>query len=235
VGAGTLLLVPTPLGDGALDESVPALVQARVRRIDRFVVEEPKRARAFLKRIGHPRPLASLAIDPLPERPDRAALDRLLAPLMGGADTALLSDVGAPAVADPGALLVRRAHELAIRVAPLVGPSAILLALMASGLEGQRFAFHGYLPVAEGALATQLKALEADSRRERRTEIFIETPYRTDRLLRAITAACAPATLLSVAVELTLPGETIATRTIAAWRRALPALGRRPAVFLLLA
>jgi 16S rRNA (cytidine1402-2'-O)-methyltransferase len=235
VTGGTLHLVPTPLGAGAVDEVLPAAARERVRGISRFIVEEPKQARSFLKRIGHPQPLASLAIDRLPERPDRAALDRLLAPLAAGAEAALLADAGAPAVADPGALLVRRAHELAIRVAPLVGPSAILLALMASGLEGQRFAFHGYLPVAEGALAARLKALEADSRRERRTEIFIETPYRNDRLLRVIAAACAPATLLSIAIDLTSPAERIDTRTVAAWRRSQPAIGKRPAVFLLLA
>ena len=160
-------------------------------------------------------------------------LDGLLAPLLAGSDAALLSEAGAPAVADPGAALVRRAHRLGIRVAPLVGPSAILLALMASGLEGQRFAFHGYLPVEEAALAKRLKALEADSRRERRTEIFIETPYRNDRLLRLIVATCAPATLLSVAADLTAPTETIATQPIAAWRREPRAIGKRPAVFLL--
>jgi 16S rRNA (cytidine1402-2'-O)-methyltransferase len=235
VSAGTLCLVPTLLGDGAVGESVPALVRERVRRIGYFIVEQPKSARAFLKSLEHPQPLASLAIERLPENPDDPALDGLLAPVLAGADGVLLSAAGAPAVADPGAALVRRAHGLGIRVAPLVGPSAILLALMASGLEGQRFAFHGYLPVDEAALTLRLKALEADSHRERRTEIFIETPYRTDRMLRVITTACAPATLLSVAADLTSPGETIQTRTIAAWRKGPRTIGKRPAVFLLLA
>jgi 16S rRNA (cytidine1402-2'-O)-methyltransferase len=124
---------------------------------------------------------------------------------------------------------------LGIRVIPLVGPSAILLALMASGLEGQRFAFHGYLPVPEDALTCRLKALEGDSRRERRTEIFIETPYRNDRLLRTILSACADSTLLCVATDLTLPNEQIATRTIAGWRAARAQIGKRPTVFLMLA
>jgi 16S rRNA (cytidine1402-2'-O)-methyltransferase len=233
VSAGTLYLVPTPLAKDTSDASVPARVRESVHGIDYFVVEEPKSARAFLKALGHPRPLASLQIERLPDKASDAGLDGLLAPLLAGRDAALLSDAGAPGVADPGAALVRRAHHLGLRVAPLVGPSSILLALMASGLEGQRFAFHGYLPVEEAALAHRLKALEADSRRERRTEIFIETPYRNDRLLRVIAATCAPESLLSIAADLTSPAETVETRTIAGWRRAPRTIGRRPAVFLL--
>jgi 16S rRNA (cytidine1402-2'-O)-methyltransferase len=233
VSAGTLYLVPTPLAADAADASVPVPVCGRIHRIGYFIVEEPKSARAFLKALEHPRPLASLAIERLPAKSDETLLDGLLGPLLAGQDAALLSEAGAPAVADPGAALVRRAHQIGVRVAPLVGPSAILLALMASGLEGQRFAFHGYLPVEEAALAQRLKALEADSRREHRTEIFIETPYRNDRLLRLIAANCAPATLLSVAADLTAPAETIETRTIAAWRRGSRTIGKRPAVFLL--
>ena len=233
MSAGTLYLVPTPLAEGAAGASVPAPVRQRIHGIGRFIVEEAKSARAFLKALEHPQPLASLAIERLPETASDTVLDGLLAPVLAGQDAALLSEGGAPAVADPGAALVRRAHHLGIRVVPLVGPSAILLALMASGLEGQRFAFHGYLPVEEAALAKRLRALEADSRRERRTEIFIETPYRNDRLLRLIAATCAPATVLSVAADLTSPAETIETRTIAAWRRAPRTIGKRPAVFLL--
>lgn len=212
---------------------MPPLVRSRVHAIDYFIVEAPKHARAVLKALGHPRALATLEVVRLPEKPAGALLDGLLAPLVAGRDAAVLSEAGAPAVADPGTGLVRRAHDLGIRVAPLVGPSAILLALMASGLEGQRFAFHGYLPVEETALTGRLRALEADSRRERRTEIFIETPYRTDRLLRVIRAACAPGTVLSVAADLGSPAETIETRTIAAWRRRSRTIGKRPAVFLL--
>jgi 16S rRNA (cytidine1402-2'-O)-methyltransferase len=233
VTVGTLYLVPTPLAEGATSASLPVPVRERVHGIGYFIVEEPKSARAFLKALEHPRPLASLEIERLPEKSSDAVLDGLLAPLLAGRDAGLLSEAGAPAVADPGAALVRRAHRLGIRVAPLVGPSAILLALMASGLEGQRFAFHGYLPVEEAALVKRLKALEADSRRERRTEIFIETPYRNDRLLRLIAATCAPATVLAVAADLTSPAELIETRTIAAWRRAPRTIGKRPAVFLL--
>jgi 16S rRNA (cytidine1402-2'-O)-methyltransferase len=235
VRAGTLYLVPVALGEGRLADVAPAGVLERVRAIEYFIVEEPKAARAFLKIAQHPRPIAELRIEKIPAALEAAKLDQLLQPLRAGSDGAVLSEAGAPAIADPGALLVRRAHMHGIRVAPLVGPSAILLALMASGLEGQRFAFHGYLPVDERELKARLQALEADSRRARRTEIFIETPYRNDRLLKAIVETCSPQTLLSVAADLTLPDETVETRSVAAWRKARPTLGKHPAVFLLLA
>jgi 16S rRNA (cytidine1402-2'-O)-methyltransferase len=235
VSAGTLYLIPTLLGAGTVAGAVPPLVLERIRGLRYFIVEEPKSARAFLQAAEHPGPLATLRVDRLAAQPDAAALGRLLEPLLEGADAGVLSEAGAPAVADPGAALVRHAHAHGVRVVPLVGPSAIVLALMASGLEGQRFAFHGYLPVDEAALKTRLRALEAASRSERRAEIFIETPYRNDRLLRVITAACAPETLLSIAADLTLASETIATRTIAAWRMTPTTIGKRPAVFLLLA
>ena len=235
MSTGILYLVPTTLGEDAVAGAIPSAVQERVRRLRRFIAEEPKAARSFLKAVSHPGPLAELAIEALDADPSDAIIAELLEPLLGGVDAGVLSEAGAPAVADPGAKLVRRAHELGIRVVPLVGPSAILLALMASGLEGQRFAFHGYLPIDERELRVRLRALEAASRREQRTEVFIETPYRNDRLLRTIVETCAPATLLSIAVDLTLSGETIATRTVAEWRSASRSIGKRPAVFLLLA
>ncbi len=179
--------------------------------------------------------MAELQIAQLAASVDAARLEALLEPLRRGRDAGVLAEAGAPAVADPGALLVRQAHACGLRVAPLAGPSAILLALMASGLEGQRFAFHGYLPVDERALKARLRELEVDSRRARRTELFIETPYRNDRLLRVILETCWSETLLCVAADLAAPGESIATRTVAEWRAAPRALGRRPAVFLLLA
>jgi 16S rRNA (cytidine1402-2'-O)-methyltransferase len=228
-------LVPVTLGDDGAAELISPQVRARVCALGYFIVEEPKRARAFLKDLGHPKPLSELRFEKLDADADEATIDRLLASVLEGTDAAVLSAAGAPAIADPGALVVRHAHRAGVRVVPLVGPSAILLALMASGLEGQRFVFHGYLPVEEGALRERLRALEADSRRERRTEIFIETPYRNDRLLRLVIATCAPDCLLCVAAALTLPGESIATRTIAEWRARSPTIGKQPAVFLLLA
>jgi 16S rRNA (cytidine1402-2'-O)-methyltransferase len=235
MSAGTLYLVPTTLADGTAAAAIPSAAAERIRAIRYFIAEEPKSARAFLKAVDHPGPMAELRIVKLEAGADDAALGELLEPVRHGADAGVLAEAGAPAVADPGAMLVRRAHASSVRVAPLVGPSALLLALMASGLEGQRFAFHGYLAVDEPVLKAQLRTLEADSRRGRRTELFIETPYRNDRLVRAILETCAPDTLLCVAVDVTSPRESIATRTVAEWRQARHTIGKRPAVFLLLA
>lgn len=235
MSAGTLYLAPVLLGDTGPADSIPAGVQARLHALHRFIAEEPKSARAFLKAIGHPGPLADLTIEKLRADPNPEEIGGLLAPLEAGEDAAVLSEAGAPGVADPGAPLVRRAHAAGIRVIPLVGPCSFLLALMASGLEGQRFAFHGYLPVSGDELRQRLKTLEADSRRERRTEIFMETPYRNDRLMHAIESVCADDTLLCVATDLTLSTEEVATRTVAAWRAAGARIGKRPTVFLLLA
>ncbi len=233
--AGVLYLAPVLLGASDPGDLLPAGVQSRLRELRHFIAEQPKSARAFLKAIGHPGPLAALALETLGADTPPRDLDRLLGPLRTGTSAAVLSEAGAPGVADPGAALVRAAHAAGIRVVPLVGPSSILLALMASGLEGQRFAFHGYLPVPGPGLAQRLKAIEADSRHRRATAIFIETPYRNDRLLQAIVSACADDTLLCVATDLTLPGESVATRTVALWRSAGHRIGKRPTVFLLLA
>jgi 16S rRNA (cytidine1402-2'-O)-methyltransferase len=235
MASGTLYLIPTLLGEAAHETVLPPAVVARVRSLAAFVVEDARSARAFLKAVGVGRPLAEIAIATIDADAEPARLRQLLAPLRQGADLGLLSEAGAPGVADPGAALVRLAHAEGVRVVPLVGPSAILLALMASGLEGQRFAFHGYLPVDRSALAKRLQELERDSRRDRATQIFIETPYRNDRLLRAALDTLAPGTLLCVAADLTLAGESVATRPVSAWRDRPFEIGKRPAVFLLLA
>ena len=238
---GTLFLIPNLLGDdgrapdAALAAALPADVRACAARLSYFVAENAKTARAFLKKTGTARPLQEIEIAELNVNTPAAEIDRLLAPILAGTDGGLLSEAGCPAVADPGALLVRRAHQRGVRVAPLVGPSAILLALMASGLDGQSFAFRGYLPVDAGARMQRIRELEQQSRRERQTQIFIETPYRNHALLDALTAACAPSTLLCVAVDLTLATERIATRPASQWNADVPDLRKRPAIFLLLA
>ena len=233
--AGVLYLAPVLLGASDPSDVLPAGVQSRLRQLRHFMAEQPKSARAFLKAIGHPGPLAELALERLESEAPHGDIQRLLAPVRAGTSAAVLSEAGAPGVADPGAALVRAAHAAGVRVVPLVGPSSILLALMASGLEGQRFAFYGYLPVPEPELAQRLKAIEADSRQRRGTAIFIETPYRNDRLLHAIVSTCADDTLLCVATDLTLSGEAVATRTVAQWRAMEHRIGKRPTVFLLLA
>ena len=163
-------------------------------------------------------------------------LTELLAPLLAGEDVGIISEAGCPGIADPGAELVSLAHRHGIRVVPLVGPSSILLALMASGLNGQRFAFHGYLPIPEAERNKAIAALEAESARYHQTQLFIETPYRNEKLFSALLAHCRPQTLLCVASDITLPHEQIRTRPIAQWKsQPAPQLNKRPSLFLLLA
>ena len=233
---GRLYLIPASLGASPWQRTVPAEVRGIAAGIVDFVVENARTARAELKRLDHPGPMRDLRIEALPEKPDNASLDALLAPALAGRDMGLMSEAGCPAVADPGALLVGRAHELGLTVAPLVGPSSLLLALMASGLNGQSFAFHGYLPVDEGARTRRLRELEADSRQAGRTQIFIETPYRNPRMFQAILAVCRPETQLCVARDLTTAEEWIRSLPIGRWRGGPePDLARHPTIFLLLA
>jgi 16S rRNA (cytidine1402-2'-O)-methyltransferase len=220
-----LYAIPTPLG-ATPAEALPAPALQIIRSLKDFAVENAKSARAFLSQLGMP--VRELSIRVIAE-------ENLLQPLREGRPMGLLSEAGCPAIADPGAALVEAAHREGFRVVPLVGPSSITLALMACGLEGQRFAFCGYLPRENAERARRIRELEARSRKERETEIFIETPYRSDALLGALLESCSPATRLCVAADLTLPSETIATKSVAEWRRAKAVLGRRPAVFLLLA
>ncbi len=236
MAAGTLYLIPVSLGPAGTGLTTPADVATRARSLGYFVVENAKTARAELKRLEHQAPLRELDIRELPEKPGTADLDALLAPVLAGQDAGLMSEAGCPAVADPGALLVRRAHEKGVKVVPLVGPSSLLLALMASGLNGQSFAFHGYLPVDEEARKRRIRELEAESARHARTQLFIETPYRNDRMFEALKATCDPETRLCVARDLTTADEWIATRRIADWKKtSAPDLSKRPTVFLLLA
>ncbi len=231
--SGTLYLVPNTLGENDPAEVIPAQALARLRSLRYLIAENPKIARQLLKRAGATIPLQEIRIERLDEHTPASALADLLAPIAAGMDGGLVSDAGCPAVADPGAPLVRLAHERGIRVTPLVGPSSIMLALMASGLEGQCFAFHGYLPVEEAALVEKLRALEKESRRLRQTQIFIETPYRNERMLGMMLRTLNEATRLCTASELTLPGESIVARSIANWRRQPPpSLKDRPTVFL---
>jgi 16S rRNA (cytidine1402-2'-O)-methyltransferase len=232
--AGTLYLIPTPLGAATPDDILPAGVQARVRTLRYFIAERPRTARAFLKQVDPGFPLSDACIATLDEHTPADGLASLLEPL-DAEDGGLLSEAGAPAVADPGAELIRLAHARGLRVAPLVGPSAVLLALMASGLEGQRFVFHGYLPVDKSQLTRRLREHEAASRQLRQTQIFIETPYRNDRLMAALVRACHPETLVCVATDLTLATESVRTASVATWRREPATIGKRPSVFLLLA
>ena len=221
-----LYAIPTALG-GPPAEVLPPATLSKVRALRDFAVENAKSARAFLGALGMPvREINVLELERCADA---------LAPLREGRDMGLLSEAGCPAIADPGALLVEAAHREGVRVVPLVGPSSLLLALMASGLEGQRFAFCGYLPREAADREKKIRALEKRSRSEDETEIFIETPYRNDALLASLLASCHSRTRLCVASDLTLPSESVKTRTVAEWNKAPPEIGKRPTVFLLLA
>ena len=235
MGTGTLYLIPTTLGESALSAVIPQDVQQRVRTLEYFVAENPKTARAYLKQTGTAKPLQELHIATLDGHTPDAAIAGLAAPLHAGHDLGVMSEAGCPGVADPGAKLVLYAQRRAIRVVPLVGPSSILLALMASGLNGQSFAFHGYLPVADAERGKTLRELEKQSRRLKQTQIFIETPYRNGKLVQGILEHCGGNTLLCIAAEISLAGEDIRTMTVAEWKKKPPQLERRPALFLLLA
>lgn len=224
-----LYLIPAALGGDPRSVLPPSTVET-VRALRHFAVENAKSARAFLAALDMPCALRDLKIEAMSE--DEA---RFLAPLRAGQPLGVISEAGCPGVADPGQRLAAAAHREGFRVVPLVGPSSLLLALMASGLEGQRFAFCGYLPREAPARAEQIRALERRSRQHRETEILIETPYRGDVLLAALLAHCAASTRLCIAIDVTLETERIATHSVAQWRAARPAIGRRPAVFLLLA
>jgi 16S rRNA (cytidine1402-2'-O)-methyltransferase len=231
---GILYLIPVPLGQSPLNSVLPALVKDVARQLKQFVAENAKSARAFLKSLPSDTLLQQIEIHELNEHTPSSALPTLLAPLLAGIDVGLISEAGCPAVADPGANLVDLAQRQGIRVVPLVGPSSLLLALMGSGLSGQNFAFHGYLPVKEEERVKKVHALEKESRMEKRTQIFIETPYRNRQMLATLIKACTADTRICIATDLTLDSECIATRTTAQWRQQeSPDIDRRPTVFLL--
>ncbi len=233
----TLFLLPVPLaGADPRDVLPPPVIE--VARTARYVLAENARsARAFLKAAGHPGPIQQVRIIEIGHQPSPSQAAEWLAPLRSGqTDGALVSEAGCPGIADPGAVVVACAHDLGLRVRPLVGPSSIILALMASGMNGQRFRFHGYLPQKPDALAASLRRVERDAA-SGETQLFIETPYRTERLFQAILAQCADSTRLGLALDLGDPSETTITRPVGRWRAMpqaeRPPLQRRPAVFLL--
>lgn len=233
---GTLYLIPCTLGGTEASQVLPQHVINIARTLQHYVVEQAKTARQFLSALKHEQPIQSLHFATLNEHTAASELTELLAPLLAGHDVGIISEAGCPGIADPGATLVNLAHRKGIRVIPLVGPSSILLALMASGMNGQCFAFHGYLPIADSERNKTISALEAESASRHQTQMFIETPYRNDKLLAALLAQCKPQTLLCVATDVSLASEQIQTRTIAQWKsQPAPQLNKRPSLFLLLA
>ncbi len=234
--AGTLYLIPTPLAEGVI-APLPEQTLEIIRRLKVFVVERGKTARQFIKQAEPPIPFSEMTFFELNKRTDSSDLPSFLRPaLEDGQDIGILSEAGCPGVADPGADLVALAHQQGLEVVPLTGPSSILLALMASGLNGQQFAFHGYLPIKNPERKKALNDLERQSKKERQTQIFIETPYRNDGLLSDLLSAFNAQTRLCIAADLTAPDAYIKTKTILDWKRqAPPRLHKRPAIFLILA
>ena len=231
-----LWLLPVSLGGNGWPLWLPTAAHEQACRITHFIAENAKTARAELKAMSHPVPMRELAIEEIPQTLGPADIDRLLQPLADGHDIAIVSEAGCPAVADPGALIVRRAHQRGFTVKPLVGPSSLLLTLMASGLDGQHFAFQGYLPAREPDRSKRIRELERESGQRKQSQLFIETPYRNTALLAALLEACQPTTLLCIASDLTLDSEQIRTLTVREWRTTeRPNLERRPTVFALLA
>ncbi|MDO6388276.1 SAM-dependent methyltransferase [Uliginosibacterium sp. 31-12] len=233
---GLLHLLPVGLGPGESSKTHPPHVLATLDVLDYFIVERAKTARSELKRLGYSRAIQSAEIHELPEQLDTRSIDTLLAPIRAGRDGGLMSEAGCPAVADPGALIVRRAHTLGIRVIPQVGPSSLLLALMASGLNGQGFAFHGYLPQKPDERRNAIQTLERESAKLARTQFFIETPYRNLAMFASLLETCREDTLICVARSLTTASEWVMTRRVGDWKKnGPPDLDRQPVVFLLLA
>ena len=228
-------MIPVTLGDDNITWVLPQDVVNIARQLDTFIVENEKTARHFLGVIKTIKPIRELTLLTLNEHTTEKELPTLIAPLIAGKDVGLMSEAGCPGIADPGARLAELAHRKGIRVTPLVGPSSILLALMASGFNGQRFTFLGYLPTEKAARVQRLKDIEKLSQRNRETQIFIETPYRNQHLIEDILNTCESTTRLCIARNVSLDSEMILSKTIAEWRKGeLPDLHKLPTVFLIL-
>lgn len=234
--SGTLHLIPVSLGDAPPERWLPAEVRTLASRLDTYIAENAKTARAFLKAMGTIRPIQEITIHTLDSKVRPEDIKAWLKPIAANGEIGLVSEAGCPAVADPGAKVARTAHAMGITVKPWVGPSSILLGLMASGLDGQRFAFHGYAPVEAAERTRQLKEWELASAKHDQTQLLIETPYRNTAMFQTLTAALRPETLLCVARALTTDEEWVQTLSIAGWKsRPTPELDKQPTLFLFLA
>lgn len=231
---GTLYLIPSPLGEIDPSEVIPAPVLESLKGFRTFVVEEVRTARRYLSRAGLKGQIGELSFHELNEHTDAATVESYLKLFDDGNDVALISEAGLPAVADPGAQLVALAHRHGIKVVPAVGPSSLMLALMASGLNGQSFAFCGYIPAKTDERRSRLKTLEKVSAQLRQTQILIETPYRNDSLFADILSVCGGSTKVCVAANITMPDAYIMTKKVSEWKKEGLVIGKRPCVFLLL-
>lgn len=233
---GRLFLIPTPIQKGTFQEVLSESIRKTIRELNYFIVENEKSTRLFIKEICPEKPQEQLNFFKLP-KPDQKAenIDLYLEPLFKGYSMGLLSEVGLPCIADPGSDVVLRAHLQGLTVVPLSGPSSIFMTLMASGLSGQQFAFHGYLPIAKDLLKRKIKFLERHSRENKQTQMFMETPYRNKKLLEVVFSVCDKNTLLTIATELTGANEMIRTRPVWQWAGTRVDLEKKPSLFALLA
>ena len=232
---GRLFLIPSPLGDNDPREVIPEGVLSLLPKINIYVVEAVRTARRYLSAAGLKGHIQDLDFHELNEHTTPAEVEALIPLFDGGQDVGLITEAGLPAVADPGSPLVKLCHRHGMEVVPMSGPSSLMLALMASGLNGQSFAFMGYLPAKTDERRQALRTIEKHSAAARQTKIFIETPYRNDSLLADILSVCQPSTELCLAADITLPDATIHTRTVSEWKRCNTVIGKRPCVFLILA
>ena len=233
---GTLYLIPCLISDDtAISDVLPELNKQIIDTLDYFIVENTRSARRFLSKAKIARPIDELTFRELNEHiTSPREVEELVRPLLEGRSAGVISEAGVPAVADPGALVVAQCHRRGVRVVPLVGPSSIILSVMASGLNGQSFAFNGYLPVKEPDRSRAIKRYESRALAENQSQLFIEAPYRNAKLYEQLLKTCAPTTLLTIAVDITAPTESIITRPIAEWRKvSMPDINKRPAIFII--
>ena len=230
---GRLYLIPTTLGEMDSSDVLPQSVKRAIELLDHYVVENQKDARKFIKSISPEKVQSTLKLSELNKHTDPSEHLKMLSPCLNGTDMGLMSDAGCPGVADPGAVIVKLAHEKGLKVIPLVGPSSILMAMMASGMNGQNFAFNGYLPIEKSEKRTALKNLEKLSEERNQSQLFIETPYRNNKMLEDVIMALHPNTRLCVAADITLPTEFIKTQRISDWKNSKVDLHNRPAIFII--
>lgn len=230
---GKLYLIPTTLGDTEPMEVLPQTVKRAIEFIDFYIVENEKTARKFIKNINPDKVQATLKLSSLNKYTEPSEYNKMIQPCIEGKNLGLMSEAGCPGVADPGAVIVKLAHEIGIQVVPLVGPSSIILAMMGSGMNGQSFTFNGYLPIEKGEKKATLKNLEKLSADKNQSQIFIETPYRNNKMLEDILQALQPSTHLCIAADITLPTEYIKTMRASDWKKVSIDLHNRPAIFII--
>ncbi len=233
MNSGKLYLIPTTLGESEPLDVLPQKVKRIIELLDTYIVENEKTARKFIKSVHPEKVQASLTLSTLNKHTEASEHNDMIKPCLEGKSIGLMSEAGCPGVADPGAAIVKIAHEKGIQVVPLVGPSSILLAVMASGMNGQSFAFNGYLPIDKSEKKNALKNLEKLSSDKNQSQLFIETPYRNNKMLEDIIQALQPSTYLCIAADITLPTEYIKTMRISEWKKTKTDLHNRPAIFII--